>query len=58
MLLAENNIPLAIADKLSKILPEIFTDSKIAKLYKMGRMKSTCIINEAFFTGNCKCNER
>ena len=26
---------------------DIFTNGKIAKQYKMGRMKSTCIINEA-----------
>ena len=41
-LLAENKIPLA----LNRILPDIFTDNKVAKQYKMGRMKSTCIINK------------
>ena len=46
MLLAENVIPLAFADMLKKLL-DIFTDNKIAKLCKMGCMKSTCIINEA-----------
>ena len=34
MLLAENNIPLAFADKLNTLLPNIFPDSKIAKEYK------------------------
>ena len=47
MLLAENSIPLAFADKL---LPDIFTENEIANLYKMGRMKSTCIINKVFAT--------
>ena len=31
MLLAENNIPLSFSDKLSKILPDLFDDSNIAK---------------------------
>ena len=47
MLLAENNIPLAFADKLNAILPSIFPDSKIAKEYKMGKTKASCIINES-----------
>ena len=47
MLLAENNIPLAFADKLSAILPSIFLDSKIAKEYKMGKTKASCILNES-----------
>ena len=47
MLLAENNIPLAFADKLNEILPCIFPDSKIAKEYKMGKTKASCILNES-----------
>ena len=46
-LLAENNIPLSFSDKLNKIIPDLFRDSNIAKQYKMGRMKTTCILNEA-----------
>ena len=46
MLLAENNIPLAFADKLNTLLPNIFPDSKIAKEYKMGKTKASCILNE------------
>ena len=46
MLLAENNIPLAFADKLNTLLPNIFPDSKIAKEYKMGKTKANCILNE------------
>ena len=44
---SENIIPLDFADKLTQMLLDIFTNGKIAKQYKMGRMKSTCIINEA-----------
>ena len=47
MQLAENNKTLALTNKFNKILLDIFTDSKIAKQYKMNHMKSTCIINEA-----------
>ena len=47
MLLAENNILLAFADKLNAILPSIFPDSKIAKEYKMGKTKASCILNES-----------
>ena len=47
MLLAENNIPLAFADKSNAILPSIFPDSEIAKEYKMGKTKASCILNES-----------
>ena len=47
MLLAENNIPLVFADKLNTLLPIIFPDSKIAKEYKMGKTKASCILNES-----------
>ena len=47
MLLVENDIPLAFADKLNAILPSIFPDSKIAKEYKMGKTKASCILNES-----------
>ena len=47
MLLTENNIPLAFADKLNTLLPNIFPDSKIAKEYKMGKTKASCMLNES-----------
>ena len=47
MLLAESNIPLAFADKLNTLLPNIFPDSKIAKKYKMTMTKASCIPNES-----------
>ena len=47
-MLTQNNTPLAFADKLNAILPNIFPDSKIAKEYKMGRTKASCILNECF----------
>ena len=47
MLLAENNIPPAFANKLNAILPSISPDSKIAKEYKMGKTKTNCILNES-----------
>ena len=46
MLLAENNILLVFADKLNTFLPNIFPDIKIAKEYKMGKTKASCILNE------------
>ena len=47
MLLGENNIPLAFADKLNTLLPITFPDSIIAKEYKMGKTKASCILNES-----------
>ena len=47
MLLAENNIPIASADKLNTLLLNIFPDSKIAKEYKIGKTKASCILNES-----------
>ena len=47
MILAENNIPIVFADKLNTLLPNIFLDSKIAKGYKMGKTKASCILNES-----------
>ena len=47
MLLAGTNIRLAFADKLNTLLPNIFPDSKIAKEYKMGKTKASCILNES-----------
>ena len=46
MLLAENNILLVFADKLNTFLPNVFPDIKIAKEYKMGKTKASCILNE------------
>ena len=42
----------SVCGQVEKTPPDIFTDSKIAKLYKMGRMKSTWIINEALVLHN------
>ena len=47
MLLAENNIPRPFADKLNAILPCIFPDIKMAKEYKIGKTKASCILNES-----------
>ena len=47
LLLAENNIQMAFADKLSDILKDLFPDSKIAKEYGSRRTKATCILNQS-----------
>ena len=47
-LLAENNIPLAFADKLNKIFHIIFPDSNIAKEFKMAKTITKCILNKSF----------
>ena len=48
MLLAENNILLALANKLKAILLTIFPDSQIAQEYKMDQTKASCVLNESF----------
>ena len=47
-LLAENNIPLAFADKLNKIFHIIFPDSNIAKESRMAKAITNCILNKSF----------
>lgn len=46
-LLAQHNVSIAVADTLSPIIRNVFTDSEIAKGYSCGRTKSTCILNHA-----------
>ena len=49
------NIPLALADELTLLLQDIFSDSEIAKNYSSRRTKTACIINGAvvpFFQQN------
>lgn len=42
---SNNNIPFAAADTFNLVFKDIFLDSKIAKAYASGRMKTTCIVN-------------
>ena len=46
-LLAECNVPLAFADKLSSVINEVF-DCKVAKNFSSKRTKTACILNGAF----------
>eukprot|EP00745_Piridium_sociabile_P017086 TRINITY_DN2568_c0_g1_i14.p1 TRINITY_DN2568_c0_g1~~TRINITY_DN2568_c0_g1_i14.p1 ORF type:complete len:672 (-),score=163.69 TRINITY_DN2568_c0_g1_i14:435-2351(-) len=45
-IIAESNLPLAVADKLMKALKLMFPDSKIAQNMKCGRSKATAMIRE------------
>ena len=45
--LIHHNVPLAMADTLSPLMADIFTDSDIAKGYASARTKTTCILNGA-----------
>ena len=45
--MAENNIPLAISNHLSRMLPKLFPDSKIAQKYSTAATKTTYVINGA-----------
>ena len=45
--MAENNIPLAFSNHLSRMLPKLFPDSKIAQKYSTAATKTTCVINGA-----------
>ena len=42
--LVEHNIPIAVADHFTKMLPKMVPDSDIAKKFKCGKTKSTCLI--------------
>lgn len=44
-LLVQHNVPLAIADHLSPLFKDIFSDSDTGKGYASARTKTTCIIN-------------
>ena len=44
-LLVKHNIPLSLADHLSPLFKDIFSDSDIAKAYSSASTKTTCILN-------------
>ena len=41
------NIPFTLADELTPMFQDIFSDSEIAKNFSSRRMKATCIVNGA-----------
>lgn len=45
--LAHHNVPIALADHLSPLFRDVFSDSEIAKAYSCARTKATCILNGA-----------
>ena len=46
-MLVQNNLPLAVADELTPLFCDIFSDSEIAKRYASRQTKTACIINGA-----------
>jgi hypothetical protein len=46
-MLVKHNIPLAVADELTPLFQDVFSDSQIAKNFSSRRTKTTCIINGA-----------
>lgn len=46
-MLVQNNVPLAVADELTPLFRDIFSDSEIAKKYASRQTKTACIINGA-----------
>ena len=46
-LLVQNNIPLSLADELTPLFRDIFSDSEIAQHYSSRRTKTACMINGA-----------
>ena len=46
-MLVQHNIPLALADELTPLFQDIFSDSEIAKNFFSRRTKTACIINGA-----------
>lgn len=46
-MLVQNNVPLALADELTLLFRDIFSDSEIAKQYASKQTKTACIINGA-----------
>lgn len=54
-MLVQHNIPLSVADELTPLFRDIFSDSEIAKQYSSRRTKTACMINGAiapFFQKN------
>ena len=54
----ENNLPFSLADHLSPIIHDVFSDSQIAKRYASARTKTMCMLNLALaphFQGNYYC---
>ena len=47
MMLVQHNIPFALADELTPLLQDIFSDSEIAKNFSSRRTKTACMINGA-----------
>lgn len=47
VMLVQNNVPLALADELTVLFRDIFSDSEIAKGYASKQTKTACIINGA-----------
>lgn len=46
VLLAQHNIPLALADHLSPLIRDIF-DGEVAKGYSCAKTKTSCVLNNA-----------
>ena len=46
-MLVQHNIPFALADELTPMFQDIFSDSEIAKNFSSRRMKTACVINGA-----------
>lgn len=47
VLTAAYNIPLAFHDKLSPVIQECFSDSRVAQTYHSASTKATCMLNLA-----------
>ena len=45
--IVKNNVQLAFADPINKIIKKDFADSERAKTYSCGKTKTACILNEA-----------
>ena len=46
-MLVQHNIPFALADELTPLFQDIFSDSDIAKNFSSRRTKTACIVNGA-----------
>ena len=46
-MLVQHNIPLSLADELTPLFQDVFSDSEIVKNFSSRRMKVACIINGA-----------
>lgn len=46
-MLVRNNIPLSLADELTPLFQDIFSDSDISARYSSRRTKTMCIVNGA-----------